>query len=234
MDWNNVSWWEVASALREAEWRQRPPPVSEFLQPNRFSLPKTRAKWSSRAKNNVFYYHFNYSIILCAVLSALFFRQPRAAAALALLALSAATTFNDTIAASLSAGVSSAAGFAAKRTGGRLGWRLSRGNAASTAPASTSLRQPLPGGKGGSQTGRFRRIIRRALSAMLTIVSLYVIFQAAALLRLVTGLVAGGAIVSTHATFRSPNLKARLGSARDEFRALWRGYQEIDTIDYTL
>lgn len=32
---------------------------------------------------------------------------------------------------------------------------------------------------------------------------------------------AGAAITSAHATFRSPNLKARLGSARDEFRALW-------------
>ena len=29
-----------------------------------------------------------------------------------------------------------------------------------------------------------------------------------------------------HATFRSPNLKARLNSAHEEFRAVWRGYAE--------
>lgn len=27
--------------------------------------------------------------------------------------------------------------------------------------------------------------------------------------------------MAVHATFRSPNLKARLGNAREEFRALW-------------
>ena len=40
-----------------------------------------------------------------------------------------------------------------------------------------------------------------------------------------------------HATFRSPNLKCRLGSAQDEFRTLWRGMQQQDAegiIDYTL
>ena len=29
-----------------------------------------------------------------------------------------------------------------------------------------------------------------------------------------------------HASLRSPNLKARLSSYREEFRAVWRGYSE--------
>ena len=29
-----------------------------------------------------------------------------------------------------------------------------------------------------------------------------------------------------HASLRSPNLKARLSSCREEFRAVWRGYSE--------
>ena len=31
------------------------------------------------------------------------------------------------------------------------------------------------------------------------------------------------ALVLLHATFRSPNLKARLSSVNEEFRAVWRG-----------
>ena len=38
-----------------------------------------------------------------------------------------------------------------------------------------------------------------------------------------------------HAALRQPNLKARLASARDEFRAVWRGYQDPDMVhDYNL
>ena len=37
------------------------------------------------------------------------------------------------------------------------------------------------------------------------------------------------AVILIHATMRTPNLKARLASAREEFRAVWRGYN-----DYTI
>ena len=36
-----------------------------------------------------------------------------------------------------------------------------------------------------------------------------------------------GAGICLHATFRSPNLKARLNSYREEFRAVWRGYSDV-------
>ena len=35
------------------------------------------------------------------------------------------------------------------------------------------------------------------------------------------------ALVLLHATFRSPTLKARLSSVNEEFRAVWRGYNEL-------
>jgi hypothetical protein len=38
---------------------------------------------------------------------------------------------------------------------------------------------------------------------------------------------AGSALVAAHAALRAPNLKARLATqarAREEFRAVWRGY----------
>jgi hypothetical protein len=30
-----------------------------------------------------------------------------------------------------------------------------------------------------------------------------------------------------HASFRTPNLKARLNTFREEFRAVWRNYSEL-------
>ena len=41
-------------------------------------------------------------------------------------------------------------------------------------------------------------------------------------------------MVLLHAVFRMPNLKARMASARQEFRAVWRGYQTDLSHDYTL
>ena len=35
-----------------------------------------------------------------------------------------------------------------------------------------------------------------------------------------------GAVPTLHASFRTPNLKARLNSFREEFRAVWRGYSD--------
>lgn len=35
-----------------------------------------------------------------------------------------------------------------------------------------------------------------------------------------------GAVPFLHASFRTPNLKARLNSFREEFRAVWRGYSD--------
>lgn len=45
---------------------------------------------------------------------------------------------------------------------------------------------------------------------------------------------AGSGTVLLHAVFRAPNLKARMASARQEFRAVWRGYQTELPHDYTL
>ena len=44
----------------------------------------------------------------------------------------------------------------------------------------------------------------------------------------------GDGAVLLHAVFRAPNLKARMASARHEFRAAWRGYQTDLSHDYTL
>ncbi|KAI8474089.1 MAG: hypothetical protein J3K34DRAFT_518404, partial [Monoraphidium minutum] len=65
--------------------------------------------------------------------------------------------------------------------------------------------------------------------------ALYLTHRGGAWLALLGGLLLGVALPLVHATFRSPNLKARLASAREEFRAVWRGYQaDLSSHDYTL
>ena len=48
---------------------------------------------------------------------------------------------------------------------------------------------------------------------------------------LITGILGleSAAVILAHASMRTPNLKTRLASAREEFRAVWRGYN-----DYTI
>ena len=45
---------------------------------------------------------------------------------------------------------------------------------------------------------------------------------------------AGDALVLAHASMKVPNLKVRLASAREEFRAVFRGYHQQDFADHTL
>lgn len=42
----------------QVEWRQAPRPLTEFLQPSRFTLPRSQKKWSARVKNSAYYYRW--------------------------------------------------------------------------------------------------------------------------------------------------------------------------------
>jgi len=52
MDWSNVTAEELVDALKEVEWTTPPRPLLEFFQ--KFTTPKTRAKWSARLKCNFY------------------------------------------------------------------------------------------------------------------------------------------------------------------------------------
>ncbi|KAK9815287.1 hypothetical protein WJX72_001093 [[Myrmecia] bisecta] len=62
------------------------------------------------------------------------------------------------------------------------------------------------------------------------------VVRARALLTLAWAVLFGDGLILLHAAFRTPNLKTRLASAREEFRAVWRGYQTsgFERGDYTL
>eukprot|EP00850_Spirogloea_muscicola_P013789 SM000095S25003 [mRNA] locus=s95:522214:524317:+ [translate_table: standard] len=70
--------------------------------------------------------------------------------------------------------------------------------------------------------GQDRRIVVGALLA----VSLLVWYLTSAIFTVFGAIVLDFLVLLLHASFRSPNLKARLNSFREEFRAVWRGYSE--------
>mmetsp|Transcript_2893 Transcript_2893/g.9820 ORF Transcript_2893/g.9820 Transcript_2893/m.9820 type:complete len:95 (+) Transcript_2893:489-773(+) len=58
----------------------------------------------------------------------------------------------------------------------------------------------------------------------LAAVSVVLVYYTRAIFTVTLALLSGVALTVAHASLRSPNLKARLSSYREEFRAVWRGY----------
>jgi len=79
-------------------------------------------------------------------------------------------------------------------------------------------------GTRGSTDRNVLRVECAQVVAVLGLASIVLEYFTSSLFVLLIGIFMGLALVLVHATFRSPNLKARLSSFREEFRAVWRGY----------
>mmetsp|Transcript_4547 Transcript_4547/g.8279 ORF Transcript_4547/g.8279 Transcript_4547/m.8279 type:complete len:224 (-) Transcript_4547:384-1055(-) len=223
MDWNNVTAEELVGALQEVEWNSPPRPLGEFFA--KFAAPKNQAKWNSRVKCNVYYYRTNYVLLLLAGYLLAFFRNPLALLALGC-GLLAGLLMNDTFARS----------FSEKFMRGvrKVNPRLAQKLRAAAAPGGSTL------GTGSAQRGisakqdiKIAGVSRVFVVAGLALLTATLVYMTGAILTLAWGTFLGLGSVSAHASFRSPNLKARLASAREEFKAVWRGYGDFSH-DYTL
>lgn len=221
MDWSNVTPEELVDALREVDWLA-PRPVGEFF--SKFSIPKNQTKWTSRLKCNVYYYRTNYLAVLVLALLAAFFRQPLSllASGLSILAL---LCFNDPFTAAVNDVAVKLLRKLHPHAAAMLRSRCTTGSAGGSL-ATSQMRQSNVRVLG----------LQRALFVGLVLAgALYCYFRSRGWLRLLLALLIGLSLLVCHASLRSPNLKARLASAREEFRAVWRGYQaDIARHDYTL
>merc|ERR1712054_498077 len=86
MDWGTVTSYELVSALREVDWKQRPRSAAEFF--TRFTPPKSTSRLQSRVKCNVYYYRTNYIMILLLSLIIAFARNPIGLVAIILMCFS--------------------------------------------------------------------------------------------------------------------------------------------------
>ncbi|CAA7389781.1 unnamed protein product [Spirodela intermedia] len=209
MDWGSVTAQDLVDALREVEWSSPPRPVSEFF--SRFTVPRSYSKWSSRLKCNLYYYRTNYFILMIFILAIGFLRKPLAIIAalltgfsIALLNDSFAVTFNEKITRSVR--------------------QISPHLAAKMRPPIMPVLRGRPSVKRAIHIcGRPRWmfvLIFSAASSTVWIIS-------CSLLTVLWALLIGLFATLLHGTFRTPNLKARLNTFREEFRAVWRNYSEL-------
>ncbi|XP_059647111.1 PRA1 family protein A1-like [Cornus florida] len=209
MDWGTVTTEDLVEALREVDWSSPPRPLSEFF--SRFTVPRSFSKWNSRLKCNLYYYRTNYFMMIIFILGLGLFRRPLAIVAAALTALSIAC-LNDSFAGTFSEKVT------------RTVRQFSPHLAAKMRPPLTPVIRGRPSAKRTIYIcGRPRWVfvlIFSSLSFILWIVS-------CGLLTVLWAFSFGLLATMIHASFRTPNLKARLNTFREEFRAVWRNYSEL-------
>lgn len=209
MDWGSVTAEDLIDALREVDWSSPPRPVSEFF--SRFTVPRSFAKWESRLKCNLYYYRTNYFILIVAILALGFLRRPLAIVAAALTAISIAF-LNDSFAGSFSEKVT------------RTVRQFSPHLAAKMRPPHTPVIRGRPSAKRAIYIcGQPRWLFVLAFST----VSFILWFASCGLLTVLWAFAIGLLATLFHASFRTPNLKARLNTFREEFRAVWRNYSEL-------
>ena len=162
----------------------------------------------------MYYYRVNYFCILVAVLVLAFLRRPFAFLAVGAAALTT-LCWNDSFAHAASE---------------RMVVLLRRVHP----PLAAALRNPTSASSshGGRSISRSKTVYlfgqdRVHVLAGLYLLSFLLIWLTSALRTVANALALAGLLVLAHATFRSPNLKARLSSVNEEFRAVWRGYNEL-------
>ncbi|XP_023636779.1 PRA1 family protein A1 [Capsella rubella] len=209
MDWGNVTVEDLVDALREVDWSSPPRPPSEFF--SRFTVPKSFAKWDSRLKCNLYYYRTNYFIMIVVILGLGFLTRPLAIFSAVLTALSVAF-LNDSFAGSFSE--------KATRTTRQFSPQLA-----------AKMRPPLtPGVRGRPSAKRAIHVCgqpRWVFVLTCSLVSFALWYISCGLFTVSLALLIGLLATVLHASLRTPNLKARLNTFREEFRAVWRNYSEI-------
>ncbi|XP_073033849.1 PRA1 family protein A1-like [Primulina eburnea] len=209
MDWGNVSTEDLIEALREVDCSSPPRPVSEFFA--RFTVPRSYAKWNSRLKCNLYYYRTNYFIMIVFILGLGFLRRPLAIVAALMTALSIAF-LNDSFAGTFSEKVT------------RTARKFSPHLAAKMRPPLTPVIRGRPSAKRAIHVCGQPRCVFVLLSS---VVGFILWFVSCGLLTLLWALAIGLLATLIHASFRTPNLKARLNTFREEFRSVWRNYSEL-------
>lgn len=201
MDWNSVKLNDLAEAFQQAEVSHPPRPLSEFF--GKFSAPKNTNKAVSRIKCNLWHYRTNYGIVMGSCTGLCLVRNPLGSISLLMLA-AGALVFNDTIASRASASIVS--------------------GIKSINPQLAAKIRSTPGGHDGQSVPPGRKPVakiagqdRNALGYGLLGVGSVAAWLTSAVGTLLLGAGLGSACILAHAILRSPNLKARITSARRRF-----------------
>ncbi|KAK8955108.1 PRA1 family protein A1 [Platanthera zijinensis] len=209
MDWGNVTMEDLIDALREVDWSSPPRPLTEFF--SRFTVPRSSSKLNSRLKCNFYYYRTNYFIMIIFILAIAFLRKPLAIVASGLTAVSIAF-LNDSFAVTFNEKVT--------RTVRQFSPQL----AAKMRPPMAPVLRGRPSPKSAIHICGHPRWV---FVAIFSAASCILWFTSCRLLTVLWALAIGLLATLLHASFRTPNLKARLNTFREEFRAVWRNYSDL-------
>ncbi|KAK9868558.1 hypothetical protein WJX84_009702 [Apatococcus fuscideae] len=209
MDWGLVTLGEVVASLQEVQWNHLPPGPGDCFRS--FSLPTSLRGLSPRLKCNLYYYRSTYALILCCALLIWLRRSPPGLAA-ALLGFLGSLCLNNTFCSTLNGKIVKLIRMASPQ----LARRMAGGS------NNNSLGAPQRRGPSSLRIGGVPRgILVGALGGSAAVI----LRRSHQWLPCLSGMLLGLILILVHASFRTPNLKTRLASARDEFRAVWRGYQ---------
>ncbi|CAI0443347.1 unnamed protein product [Linum tenue] len=209
MDWGSVTADDLIGALREVDWSSPPRPLNEFF--SKFNITRSYPKWSSRLKCNLYYYRTNYFILIVLTLGVACIMRPLAIVAAALTALSLAF-LNDSFAVTFSEKT--------MRTVRKFSPHL----AAKMRPPHMPVIRGRPSSK---KTMYICGQPRGVFVFVFTSVSLILWFASGSLSTVLWALVIALLATIIHASVRTPNLKARLNTFREEFREVWRNYSDL-------
>ena len=167
-------------------------------------MPRSSSKWDSRFKCNLYYYRTNYFLLIVSVLILGFLRRPLAIVAALLTALSIAF-LNDSFA-------------------GTFGEKVTRTVRQFSPHLAAKMRPPLTPVIRGRPSARRAIYIcgqpRWVFVLTFSAASFFFWFVSCGLLMVSWALAIGLLATILHASFRTPNLKARLNTFREEFRAV--------------
>ncbi|WCJ19684.1 prenylated RAB acceptor 1.A2 [Euphorbia peplus] len=209
MDWGTVTPEDLIAALREVDWSTPPRPVHEFF--SKFTIPRSYPKWNSRFKCNLYYYRTNYFLLIVLALAVACLTKPMSVIASALTVLSL-SFLNDSFAVTFSEKVT------------RTMRKISPHLAAKMRPP----HMPVIRGRPSSKKSVYICGQPRGVFILLfSIASLIVWYTSSSLMIILWALGIGLSAIVLHASMRTPNLKARLNTFREEFRAVWRNYSEL-------
>ena len=219
MDWESVSVSEVIAAMGEVEWRLRP--LGEFASFGQtgWSMPTVK-ELGGRMKSNAYYYRTNYGMLAVAVLILVMARNLIGLASFFVFAGGLCLT-QDSIALSTNEFLLKVVKKVHKPTALKLRALVS---------STSSLDGGLNAMGGSKKRGRAQKLrilwLPRSIAVILILtIGLWFCYRTAALRSLAWSLILGLGLPLAHSCARKPNAKVKLSNAREEFRAVWRGYQ---------
>lgn len=208
MDWGTVTAEDLIGALREVDWSTPPRPLHEFF--SRFTIPRSYPKWNGRFKCNLYYYRTNYFILIVFALGVACLTRPMAILATVFTALIIGF-LNDSFAATFSEKVT------------RTVRKFSPHLAAKLRPR----HMPVIRGRSAKKSVYIFGQPRGVFVFLFSAASVILWFTSGSLLSVLWAFGIGLLVIFLHASVRTPNLKARLNTFREEFRAVWRNYSEL-------